>query len=252
MKVFAVAIVAIQICITFAQKTLMQETEPMVWGKFMHIYFCGTITYVSIPSFFSILFLKTASKLVYTIGSFVKAARQNKFQLEIPEGFPVDELTKFQDEALDFIKWGSEENNNGIPFAQMMQLIKANKHNLGSLGMDETTRNYVRSILENIGAYEAQKEGDSLYLATYRSIQQKVSCVYGVVKDIGTKTIVVAFRGSQNPDFSTRDWRSNINAQMTDLKTPTLIKDKMKGKLKERLLVHKGFYGEYSHLSYCI
>ena len=209
----------------------------------MYFGFCGILVRVLFTSLFFVVSLKKASKLVYTIGKFVKAARQNKFQLEIPEGFPVDELTKFKDEAIDFIKWDREDNNNGIPFAKMMQLINANKHNLGSLAMDETTRNYVRSILEKIEVYEAQKEGDSLYLATYRSIQQKVSCVYGVVKDIESKQIIVAFRGSQNPDFSTRDWRSNINAQMTDLKTPTLIKDKMKGKLKERLLVHKGFYG---------
>lgn len=215
----------------------------------MSFCFCGTLFYVLVTSLFFDASMRIASKLVYTIGKFVKAAREDKFQMEIPEGFPVDELTKFKDEAVDFI---NEDNNNGIPFAQIMQLINANKHNLGSLGMDETTRNYVRSILEKIGAYEAQKEGNSLYLATYRSIQQKVSCVYGVVKDVDSKTIVIAFRGSQNPDFSTRDWRSNINAQMTDLKTPTLIKDKMKGKLKDRLLVHKGFYGEYSHLSYCI
>ena len=30
------------------------------------------------------------------------------------------------------------------------------------------------------------------------------------------------------------------------MKTPTLLKDKLTGKLKNRLLVHRGFYGEWS------
>jgi len=101
-----------------------------------------------------------------------------------------------------------------------------------------------RSTAEQGGTTTGNDHDDTneLFLCNYRSINQKVSCVYGVFKDKRAKRIIVSFRGSQNPDFSTRDWRSNLNARLAEMDTPALIADKMKGKLKKRVLVHKGFY----------
>jgi hypothetical protein len=42
--------------------------------------------------------------------------------------------------------------------------------------------------------------------------------------------------------FNGRDWRSNLNARVVGMKTPKKIAGLMKGKLQERVLVHRGFY----------
>jgi hypothetical protein len=58
------------------------------------------------------------------------------------------------------------------------------------------------------------------------------------------KQIIITFRGSLKLDGGTRDWRTNFYARAEELRTPKVIQDKMEGKLKERVLVHKGFYSK--------
>ena len=89
------------------------------------------------------------------------------------------------------------------------------------------------------------KVGQDQYLSFYRSIQAKVSCVYGVVTDHINRRIILTFRGSQNPDFSTRDWRSNFNIRLAEMKTPKRIRDKLDSPLNGTVSVHRGFYGEF-------
>ena len=45
--------------------------------------------------------------------------------------------------------------------------------------------------------------------------------------------------------MANRDWRTSFNAASVSMRTPKKIKDKMNGKLQERVLVHVGFYSKY-------
>jgi hypothetical protein len=64
----------------------------------------------------------------------------------------------------------------------------------------------------------------------------------GFVSCRNNKRIIVTFRGSKGFFHTSRDWQTNLNARVKGLRTPKKIKDKMKGVLQERVLVHKGFY----------
>ena len=55
------------------------------------------------------------------------------------------------------------------------------------------------------------------------------------------KQVIVTFRGSKGP-LSNRDWATNINCFIKKLWTPDKIVHRMEGRLKKRLLVHRGFY----------
>jgi len=100
----------------------------------------------------------------------------------------------------------------------------------------------ISKILADIQAVEdVDQTSDSLFLETFTSIDQATQCVYGVLKDMNTKRVIVVFRGSTGV-FTTRDWQTNLSAQMADMRTPKLLVDRLKGILKERVLVHRGFY----------
>ena len=58
------------------------------------------------------------------------------------------------------------------------------------------------------------------------------------------KRVIVGFRGSQSP-LTNRDWQTNFNARLVNLRTPKKIRDKMDGKVKDRVLVHEGFYSKF-------
>jgi len=183
------------------------------------------------------------SALVYSFGDLIAAVRESKIILEIPEDFPIDNLKDFLGKSLD-LSYLNE--GNGLCFHDMIALIELNAETIeSSYDEDDSSNDFVLKILDNVRNFQSANDlvakGD-LFLATYRSIQADISCVYGVVKDTYNKRIIITFRGSQAPDFSTHDWRTNLDARLEKMDTPTLIKDKMKGKLKEHILVHKGFY----------
>jgi len=176
-----------------------------------------------------------SAQLVYGFADLAEAARGGNITLEIPSEFPVESLDKFRDESIDFRGVGI--NHGGVSLTSIISLLKANQgQNLESVipDSDFQTKLIHDALIADLD--------DDFFLATLRSIQQNVSCVYGVVRDRKHKRIIVTFRGSQPPDFSTRDWRTNLNARLAKLKTPRLIKDKMEGKLRKEVMVHKGFH----------
>ena len=61
------------------------------------------------------------------------------------------------------------------------------------------------------------------------------------------KRVIVSFRGSRPPGES-RDWATNCNAECELMTTPKQARAKMDGKLKERVLVHHGFYSEWCNI----
>jgi len=188
------------------------------------------------------LFMLYVSKLVYHFGAIVKAARNAEIDLEVPDDFPI-ELKDFQDESLTLSN-KSFNNGNGLSLVEMMEVIQLNKESIATVLGGESA--YGLEIIENIAKFKASCEvehDDGMYfLCVYRSVQAKISCVYGIVKDVCNKRIIVVFRGSQPPDFSTRDWRSNLKANLVELETPALIRDNLEEDLKEHVLVHEGFH----------
>jgi len=179
-----------------------------------------------------------ASKLVYDFGDVVKQARERGITLKVPAEFPLKDLCRFENESIDLTEFN---NGSGISFRDLNNLMVENKDVLSAVFDDNE---FEMSLIDNMRKFSSMNGDDSKcghFLATYRSIQADVSCVYGVIKDTQSKKIILSFRGSQSP-MANRDWRTNLNAATVSMRTPKKIKDKMNGKLQERVLVHKGFY----------
>jgi len=124
------------------------------------------------------------SKLVYHFGAIVKAARNAEIDLEVPDDFPI-ELKDFQDESLTLSN-KSFNNGNGLSLVEMMEVIQLNKESIATVLGGESA--YGLEIIENIAKFKASCEvehDDGMYfLCVYRSVQAKISCVYGIVKDV--------------------------------------------------------------------
>eukprot|EP00551_Chaetoceros_affinis_P014403 CAMPEP_0203688568 /NCGR_PEP_ID=MMETSP0091-20130426/1233_1 /ASSEMBLY_ACC=CAM_ASM_001089 /TAXON_ID=426623 /ORGANISM="Chaetoceros affinis, Strain CCMP159" /LENGTH=437 /DNA_ID=CAMNT_0050558103 /DNA_START=118 /DNA_END=1431 /DNA_ORIENTATION=- len=175
-----------------------------------------------------------SSKLVYAFADLVEAGRAG--QLDLQHTFPPEVLEKYEDQRLDV---RDLSDGNGLPFNTIAQIVKSNKEKLKELRPSDAE--YIETIIAKVQAVEdADQTTDSLFLETFTSIDQATQCVYGVLKDTNYKRIIVVFRGST--DLSTRDWQTNFSAQMAEMRTPKLLVDKLKGKLKNRVLVHRGFY----------
>lgn len=173
------------------------------------------------------------SKLVYTFASLVKEGRAGN--LDLGDTFPPEVLEKYQNERLDVRGF---DGDNGLSFNTLVKIVKANADHLTKIEYDAE---YVADIIEKLQAIEdADDSSESLHLETFASINAATQCVYGVLKDSANKRITIVFRGST--DLSTRDWQTNFSAQMEDMKTPKLLRDKLEGSLKKRVLVHRGFY----------
>jgi len=174
-----------------------------------------------------------SSKLVYAFADLVEAGRAG--ELDLKDTFPAEVLELYQNERLDV---RSMNDGNGLPFNTIAKIVKDNQEKLKEIRSDSE---YVGKIIAKIEAIEdADTSSDSMFLETFTSIDQATNCVYGVLKDDNNKRVIVVFRGST--DLSTRDWQTNFSAQLSEMRTPKLLADKLKGKLKERVLVHRGFY----------
>ena len=174
-----------------------------------------------------------ASKLVYSFASLLKEGRAGN--LDLGDTFPPEVLEKYQNERLDV---RGMDGNNGLSFNTLVKIVAANRENLRKI---ESDADYVEEIIKKIQAKEdANGDSNSFFLETFSSIEAAVQCVYGVLKDTANKRVIVVFRGST--DLSTRDWQTNLSAQLEGMKTPKLLKDSLKGSLKKRILVHRGFY----------
>jgi hypothetical protein len=174
-----------------------------------------------------------ASKLVYSFAKLLQEGRAGG--LDLADTFPPEVLAAYKDERLDVRDLGE---GNGLSFNAVLKIVVANAENLKKI---EPEFEYVAKMIEKIQAVEnADESSDELFLETFSSIDAATQCVYGVLKDTKNKRVTVVFRGST--DFSTRDWQTNLSAQLEGVKTPKLLKDSLKGELKKRVLVHRGFY----------
>eukprot|EP00956_Cyclotella_meneghiniana_P026445 scaffold57154_cov41-Cyclotella_meneghiniana.AAC.1 len=161
-----------------------------------------------------------ASRLVYSFAHLLKAGREG--ELNLGDTFPPEVLECIRTQG-----------------STVVQIVKANADNLKEIESEEWE--YVLSIIEKIQTVEdADERIDTLHLETFSSINAATECVYGVLKDKNKKRVIVVFRGST--DLSTRDWQTNFSAQLEGMKTPKLLQDKLVGRLKQRVLVHRGFY----------
>lgn len=86
----------------------------------------------------------------------------------------------FKDESIDF---RDTVDGDGMPFNQIASLLVANKENLDKVFLEDDLK-FIMSIVRKLQSAEDQDlSSDSFFLETFRSIQQKVSCVYGILKD---------------------------------------------------------------------
>ncbi len=171
------------------------------------------------------------SKLVYSFACLLKAGREGK--LDLGDTFPPEVLAAYKDERLDV---RGLEGEHGLPFNKVAEIVRANADWLAENVSDAE---YVGGVIEELQAIEdADESSDSLFLETFASLEQATQCVYGVLKDENNKRVIVVFRGSS----TSNDWLTNLSAQPTGMDTPKLLKDSLKGKLKKRVLVHRGFY----------
>eukprot|EP00979_Chaetoceros_neogracilis_P010374 scaffold2455_cov212-Chaetoceros_neogracile.AAC.28 len=162
MKLFLFLITVLQVCVlpSFAEASVNETNGMSLFDE-------------SIP-------MLLASKLAYSFADIAKAARTGKINLIIPDGFPIDCLQLFKDESIDF---RDTADGDGMPFNQIASLLVANKENLDKVFLEDDLK-FIMSIVRKLQSAEDQDlSSDSFFLETFRSIQQKVSCVYGILKD---------------------------------------------------------------------
>lgn len=186
------------------------------------------------------------SKFVYAFADVLKVIRDDEspFILNFPEEIKQETLMKFRDTALDFTNFTKSEESRGMPFDIVLKTLEMNIETVKQIRGGDGE--YVAEILEKFRKQEDENGDKNRYfLETFRSLKGKRRCVFGILKDTVEKKIIVVFRGSVSE--GTRDWQSNFNAFSASMPTPPLLKDKMKGKLSNRLLMHKGFYEYLFH-----
>jgi len=182
--------------------------------------------------------------LIYTFTAVVKYKRAGKIKLTAPPGFPIQEVKDFEEQSLDLAGKGYNDKN-GLKFSEIYNFFTHNAEAIIESGeFDDFNQQLVNMLKELETCYPGWS--DNTFLSTFRSVNEDVSCVYGVLKDTMTKRITVVFCGSRDPlgliSGSNKDWRSNLSFYLAQMTTPTRIKDKMKGELQNRVLVHKGQY----------
>jgi len=175
------------------------------------------------------------ASLVDLVYDFVNALTDDKLNLEVPDGFPVKDPKRLLTHSMNLI---DKEHKDGLSFSEINNLMVHNREALiEKFGEGYASRNHIEEMREFFKHFEGA--ADKVFLTHLRFQQRKHGCVYGVLKDTLSKRITVFFRGSV---FFTRDWRTNFNIRMAELRTPKKVKDKMEGILQKRVLVHKGFY----------
>jgi hypothetical protein len=171
------------------------------------------------------------SQLIYSFSDVLEQAREGKIKLKANEDFPIKSLEKFADESCDLREYN---DGKGVSFNEIYDFFEYNKEALKPVLTTELSNDFL-SDLRNSGI------GNDFYISTIRALQGNVACVYGVVKDEANKRVIVGFRGSQAP-LSNMDWQTNFDARLVNLRTPKKIRNKMNGKVKDRVTVHEGFY----------
>jgi len=90
------------------------------------------------------------------------------------------DLCQFEEESVDLTGFN---NGNGISFSDLNNLMIENKDVLSAVIDDNE---FEMSLIDTMRKFSSLNGDDSKcghFLATYRSIQADVSCVYGVIKD---------------------------------------------------------------------
>jgi len=168
--------------------------------------------------------------LVYDFADLVKDAREKKIQLNATAATQ-KMIGNFLNESIDFRGKG-DLSNDGLPVSSLIDFLQKN-FDAVTRGKSKKEIAFATKLIGNV-----DRVADHLYLATFRSIKQRISCVYGVVKDTKNKRIILVFRGSETGN----DWYTNIQIILKEMHTPKLIREKMEKPLNESVSVHQGFY----------
>ena len=117
---------------------------------------------------------------MYNFADIVAKARERDITLELPDDFPLDDLSRFANESIDLRDFN---DGNGLSFNELDKVLEKNKEVISAMYEDkEFDKSLIRNLRNARTCYGEDSECGQ-FLATYRSIQGSVSCVYGVVKD---------------------------------------------------------------------
>lgn len=123
----------------------------------------------------------TVSELVYDLVTVVMAKREREVTLTVPPGFPIQDLSEFENKSLDLAGRGYN-GGNGLKFSEIFRFLEHNAEAIkGVKGLRDTAEeniNHLREMDTLIPGWT-----DNTYLSTFRSVDQDVSCVYAVLKD---------------------------------------------------------------------
>lgn len=175
-----------------------------------------------------------ASNLVYTFTEMLDKARDGTLALKIPDDFQEQDLSRFLTTSMNLTEYN---DGNGIRFSEIYSILEYNSEELLTVFEDSMSRQVVANLRTSIAPFA--DNGKNVYLTFHRSIQQKVACVYSVVKDTISQRVMVSFRGSTTKV----DWQTNLDARVVGMRTPTKIVPYITNKkYKTEVLVHRGFY----------
>mmetsp|Transcript_27822 Transcript_27822/g.65399 ORF Transcript_27822/g.65399 Transcript_27822/m.65399 type:complete len:414 (-) Transcript_27822:309-1550(-) len=177
-----------------------------------------------------------ASDLSYSFTDLLILHTKEKIKLTIPEKFQERNLKRFEEVSWDLTEYN---DGNGMSFAEILSFVEHNTEVLAT-AFDEPVFTFTRMLPERTRDHFAKegKDLDGFFLTFNRCQQREYGLVYCVFKDTINKRAIVSFRGSRGG----RDWPTNLNATLEGMLTPKKIKDRMKGRDKDRVLVHRGFY----------
>ena len=122
------------------------------------------------------------SKLVYTFASLLEDQRTGVTKLDLPPEITDDMLNKFKDQSIDFRNFS--ENGNGMPFNVIADILN---RNMDAVKKRETVSRVIlveKSVQQLEAIEDEDLSSDSLFLETFRSINSKRQCVYGICKDM--------------------------------------------------------------------
>jgi len=169
------------------------------------------------------------SSIVYQFAALIQEARSDNNSLTIPQEI----MNEYKDKRLDVRGFN---NGRGLSFDQLYYQFIGQVEELKRIGILDD--GYDLSVVKRMKEIEDRREGDQLFLEVFDSLNGKKECVYGVFRDEYHKRVIIAFRGSSTKT----DWGINLSAQLIKMRTPKLLRKKLKGKLSQDVKVHRGMY----------
>ena len=125
--------------------------------------------------------LHIVSCLAYGFAELLKAYRDGNFDIDFPPEITDDVLERIKHESVDFRNFSGD--GNGMSFNMVADILNRNMDIVKKIHATWES-NFIERTVRKIEAVEdADLSSDSIFLETFRSINSKRQCVYGIFKD---------------------------------------------------------------------